>query len=251
MTLTGEVVLTGSTLALSQSYTTVTGDSYTIVSGTSVTGTFTGLANNAIVGLNGRALRINYYANNVVLTDTGAAPASYTLTVQNGSIGRSYIRYVTAVFPTGTSTDALDYVLASIGTASPLLTLTNKGLGGTDSTAYNLTGKVTRSTTNLNFDFGSEGIGGFRNLSTGDGTYVMAVDALFDGSQIVSRNFIRLAGDVNGDGEVTTADFLAARGAIMSQGSNLPNDANGDGIVNAFDILMTTKYRGRKITPPV
>ena len=73
---TGTVVLGGSTLNVSLSFTSTTGNSFTIVEGTSVTGTFAGLANNATINSNGRILRINYTATTVTLTDVGAVPVS-------------------------------------------------------------------------------------------------------------------------------------------------------------------------------
>ena len=64
--------LTGLSLALSGSYVSTAGQVFTIVSANHVTGTFNGLAENAMTSLNGRKYSVNYTSTAVTLTD--AAP---------------------------------------------------------------------------------------------------------------------------------------------------------------------------------
>jgi hypothetical protein len=71
---TGDVNLNGLDLTLSGGFTSSSGDVFTIVSAPSVSGTFNGLPENAIVPLNGRSLRVNYTATTVTLTDTPNSP---------------------------------------------------------------------------------------------------------------------------------------------------------------------------------
>jgi ELWxxDGT repeat protein len=79
--------------------------------------------------------------------------------VQNGSVGRSYVRYVTLAFGT---TQGLAAAVSSIGTATPRMSLTFAGLTGTQSLARSLTNLVSVVGTEVRIDFGINGVGGDR-----------------------------------------------------------------------------------------
>jgi hypothetical protein len=67
-----------------------------------------------------------------------------------------------------------------------------------------------------------------------------------DGNFETSRRFYRLLGDVNGDRQVDSTDVsLITAGTKASYSAIL--DTNGDGVVNASDLLYTTRAKGRKL----
>jgi VCBS repeat-containing protein len=166
------------------------------------------------------------------------------LTVQNGSAGRSYVRYVTLNF--GTSL-GLANIVSSIGTATPRLSLTFAGITGTQSIVRNLTGRVTVVGNALRIDFGVNGVGGDRNSSLGDGVYRLRVDLDGDGTLESTRNFHRLFGDVDGNGVVNDADIALVQGAQSQTGLNLVTDLNGDGVVNLTDLSNVKRRKGSKV----
>ncbi len=67
---TGSVNLAGAELNLPGSFASVTGDVFTVVRAASVTGTFNGLPQNAVIPFNGRSLTVIYTPSTVTLTDT-------------------------------------------------------------------------------------------------------------------------------------------------------------------------------------
>ncbi|UUX51135.1 DUF4347 domain-containing protein [Nisaea acidiphila] len=83
---TGSVDLTGATLSTSFGFTSATGDVFTLIANDgadAITGTFSGLAEGATFNANGRIYKISYVGdtgNDLTLTDTGAVPASATIT---------------------------------------------------------------------------------------------------------------------------------------------------------------------------
>jgi VCBS repeat-containing protein len=199
----------------------------------------------------------NSYAVTVNVDDTTVgntpdASVNYTLslqgldglTVQNGSAGRSYVRYVTLNF--GTSL-GLANIVSSIGTATPRLSLTFAGITGTQSIVRNLTGRVTVVGNALRIDFGVNGVGGDRNSSLGDGVYRLRVDLDGDGTLESTRNFHRLFGDVDGNGVVNDADIALVQGAQSQTGLNLVTDLNGDGVVNLTDLSNVKRRKGSKV----
>ena len=70
---TGTVNLAGATLNLAGGFTSAAGNLFTIVRAASVTGTFDGLAQDAIIPFNGRSLKVSYTPTTVTLMDTPAA----------------------------------------------------------------------------------------------------------------------------------------------------------------------------------
>lgn len=250
LTVDGTVNLTNVTLDVSTAaYTSQAGEIYTIVSATNLIGGFTGLPDGQIFNVGGRAMRINYSSTNVTIVDTGAIPTTYTYEVQNGIVGRSFVNTVDVTFLGAVSTAALDYMVSTIGTSNQAIKLYTLGYDNISYSEYNLAGKVTRDGTKLVFNFGTEGIGGSRNLTTGDGNWYIEMDTSLNNSWGFAESFYRLAGDVNGDRIVDDTDFNIVRAAMGSRGVNLSADANGDGVVNSQDLLMTRKYKGRNIAP--
>jgi len=146
--------------------------------------------------------------------------------VQRGMQQRSYIRYIDLVFE---SEDGLTGLLAEgrIG-------LTRYSLTGTNGVNVSLAGKATATGNRITVDFGSQGIGGSRNSSAGDGYYGLRLDTDDNGGFETVRNFYRLLGDTNGDRQVNSTDRNNVR-ARLGQTGTLDADVNGDGVVNSTD----------------
>ncbi|MFN6103858.1 MAG: cadherin domain-containing protein, partial [Planctomycetaceae bacterium] len=148
---------------------------------------------------------------NVDDTTVGGTPdasVNYTLslqplegtTVQNGSVGRSYVRYVSLNFVV---TQGLAEAVASVGTANSRIRLFFGGTTGTQSVAKTLTaGMVSLVGSQVKFDFGTPGVGGNAGTSLGDGIYRLRVDLDGDGLAEITGTFFRLFGDVDGNGLV-------------------------------------------------
>jgi ELWxxDGT repeat protein len=167
--------------------------------------------------------------------------------VQNGSVGRSYVRYVTLAFGT---TQGLAAAVSSIGTATARMSLTFAGLTGTQSMARSLTGLVGVVGTEIRIDFGINGVGGDRNSFMGDGVYRLRLDLDGDGQVDVNASFFRLFGDVDGNGVVNDTDIGLVQAAQGQSGGNLAADLNGDGLVNLTDLTNVKRRRGAKVIWP-
>jgi hypothetical protein len=190
------------------------------------------------------------------------------LAVQKQSINRSNVRYLDLVLADPTSIPDLtalnsNVVLQKIKSAS----LT----GGANITPVNLTLTATnavKTTVGWMFDFGAAGIGGNGvDTTTDDGVYQFA-NATGSSSLPGAYQFHRLLGDTNGDKVVNAADTALVNSLITSaawryNNANTPiaqgslfyvatnawaGDANGDGRVNATDINITGRWRGRRVT---
>ena len=115
----GAVDLTGVDLALTGAFVSGPGNVFTIVSATSVSNTFNGLANNAVVPFNGRLLRVNYTATTVTLTDVGLANQPPTIASNAAAVSGNEGGTVTNA---GTFSDAQGNatvtITASIGTVT-------------------------------------------------------------------------------------------------------------------------------------
>jgi ELWxxDGT repeat protein len=167
-----------------------------------------------------------------------------SLIVQNGSVGRSYVRYVTVNM--GTS-QGLAEAVASLGTATARLRLVFAGTTGTQSLNRNLTGLVTAVGNQLRIDFGVNGVGGDRNSSLGDGIYRIRLDLDGDGTIDFTTAFHRLFGDVDGNGLVNDADVGLVQAAQTQSGLNLATDLNGDGLVDLIDLNNVKRRKGAKV----
>ncbi len=129
LNVTGNVNLTGVNLVLSGSLTPTAGSVFTIVTATSVTGTFNGLANNAIVTLNGQSMRVNYTSTAVTLTDVQGSVFGPNLIVNgNGEAGgpgsasgNDLIRPIPGWTPTG------NFTVVQYGNSSGFPTTTDPG----------------------------------------------------------------------------------------------------------------------------
>jgi hypothetical protein len=186
---------------------------------------------------------------------TPDAWANYTLNlqglnstiVQKGSVGRSYVRYVSLAFGT---TQGLSDVVSSIGTATPRMSLTFAGTTGTQSLARSLPGPLSVVGTEIRIDFGINGVGGDRNSSLGDGVYRLRVDLDGDGTVDVNAKFFRLFGDVDGNGVVNDADIGLVQAAQGQTSGNNPTDLNGDGLVDLTDLNNVKRRKGAKVVWP-
>ena len=94
---------------------------------------------------------------------------------------------------------------------------------------------------------GSQGIGGNRNSTTGNGHYRMTVDADRNGTPETARHFYRLLGDTNGDRTVNSTDQSNVQAAQGRTGKNLNADVNGDGVVNSTDRDLVRKQLGKSL----
>jgi hypothetical protein len=194
---------------------------------------------------------------NVDDTTVGSTPdasVNYTLnlqgldgtTVQNGSVGRSYVRYVSLNFG---GTLGLSQAVASVGTANARIRLFFGGTSGTQAVAKTLTaGMVSLVGNQVKLDFGVNGVGGDRNSSLGDGIYRVRVDLDGDGTAEITGTFFRLFGDVDGNGVVNDTDVGLVTAAQGTSGLNLATDLNGDGFVDATDLTNVKRRKGARVT---
>jgi uncharacterized delta-60 repeat protein/CSLREA domain-containing protein len=158
--------------------------------------------------------------------------------VQKGQSQRSFVRYLDILFDQGGS-DLLNLI------SNNRLQLTRFDLDGNNGTVVPLP-TTTAVGSQIQLDFGAQGIGGNRNTNVGDGYYQIAVDMDQNGSFETVKSFHRLLGDMNGNGIVDAADktkILLAQGTPYSA----ENDANGDGAVNITDTSLVTRAFGRKL----
>jgi surface-anchored protein len=97
----------------------------------------------------------------------------------------------------------------------------------------------------LSLDWGSQGIGGNRSTTLGNGLYRLSVDIDGDGEYDVDKYFHRLFGDVDGDGSVDQADLDQI---IASIGTNDPeSDVDGNRRVNAIDRILASRSLGQHL----
>ena len=192
------------------------------------------------------------------------------LAVQKQSINRSNVRY-------------LDLVLANVSSIPDLAALNSNLVlqkvksasltGGANITASNITltsSNAVKTTVGWTFDFGTGGIGtGGASSTDADGVYQFANAT---GSPSVglpsSYLFHRLLGDANGDKVVNAADTALVntltstiawrynsgltavpQGELFYIGATKwAGDTNGDGRVDATDVNITTRWRGRRVS---
>ncbi len=179
------------------------------------------------------------------------------LTVENGAVERSYIRYV-----------EIDFNESDSQSNSELTSIVNSVNNNPNSSAaqdirlyqYNLSGTGTPNQVSvqgmlkvidhaIEIDFGAEGLGGSPNTTTADGYY--EVDIKLPNNTTAVHHFYRLLGDVTGDADVSDADLneIAAEINLSSPTGMTPlnADVNGDGTVSALDLSLATRSKGRKL----
>jgi len=191
----------------------------------------------------------------VIVTSTGASSATFalanaaptvqSLVVQQGSTGRSFVRYVDLNINDATTVSTL---VSSLSGSAPKIRITNTGLDGKAKTAVVIKGLTKASGNMIKIDFGTNGIGGNAATNVGDGSYLIEMDLDGNGSFETSQRFFRLLGDVNGDKVVDAKDTALVKASLNKSGNNLPADTNGDGKVNASDTSYVAKAQKRKIT---
>jgi parallel beta-helix repeat protein len=159
--------------------------------------------------------------------------------VQRGTAQRSYIRYIDLVFESSTGLTQL--------VNEGRFKLTRSNLSGVSPVNVSLAGKLKIVGNRVTVDFGTNGIGGNRNSTTGNGYYRLSVDADRNGSQETQRSFYRLLGDTNGDRTVNAADQSNVTAAFGRTGKNLNADVNGDGKVNSTDRDLVRKQLGKSL----
>lgn len=191
------------------------------------------------------------------------------LAVQKQSINRSNVRYLDLVLANPNSIPDLNslnsnLVLRQFKTAS----LTGGAVMGTPSNLTLDSTNCSKTTVGWTFDFGVGGIGvGGADSTTSDGVY-QVVNKPGASVTIPGYAFHRLLGDVNGDKVVDSADTALVNrltGSLawryncgltsVPQGdyfylasSKWVGDTNGDGRVNATDVNITTRWRGRRVS---
>ncbi len=159
-----------------------------------------------------------------------------SIDVQKGMAERSFVRYVDLYF---SESD----VSALLGAGR--ITLTRYGLDGSGSGVnISLGGMLSASANRIAFDFGTQGLGGNRNTTVGNGYYKISVDLDGDGTKDAYKYFYRLLGDINGDRSVNSADAHSILLNYGMAGVNLERDANGDGSINAADRVLTLRNVG-------
>jgi hypothetical protein len=187
-----------------------------------------------------------------------AAPGQLQVTgftVEHGSPGRSYIRYLDLIFneSDASSGGALTAIVSSISTASPDILIYKYDLNGTPSskTAVPLASPVSLAVVDraIEIDFGKSGLGGSPNTTSADGYYEVDIDP--PGGVAAVHHFYRLLGDVNGDHVVDQNDLNQISAAINDSApagfAPLSADVTGAGTVSALDFTQATRSKGRKL----
>jgi hypothetical protein len=179
----------------------------------------------------------------VSATFATAAPAVTGLAVQQGAVGRSFVRTVDLFF--NESGAALESLITN-----KQITLKHFKLDGTtpaSTPTVDLTDVLSVAGNRIDFDFGPNGILGNAKSTAGDGLYEIDVAGLHGAGSIDKFYFDRLLGDVNGDGQVSQLDLHAvaadvalakASGSAGTLPLTLNTDVNGDGTVNSLDARL-------------
>ncbi len=158
--------------------------------------------------------------------------------VQLGQTQRSYVRYLDTVF------DRADDLMTMINGGR--FQLTRMDLNGLNPVNVPMTSGMMGVVGNsVRMDFGTQGVGGNRNSTVGDGYYRLGIDMDGNGSYESTRSFYRLLGDVNGDRKVDATDSSLVTSAFGT--SNAERDVNGDGTVNSNDRTLVLRSVGRKL----
>ena len=184
-------------------------------------------------------------APSVAFALTNTAPTLQSIVIQQGSTGRSFVRYVDININDPATVTS---IVNSLNTSAPRITLTNTGLTGKTKKAVTIKGLAKAIGNTVRIDFGTKGIGGNAATTTADGSYLISLDVDGNGSLETSQRFFRLLGDVNGDKVVDAKDTALVAANLNKGGTNQPGDTNGDGKVNATDVSYVKKAQKRSIT---
>ena len=206
-------------------------------------------------------VEVAHNSPDISLTQTfTSTPLAYTgLTIQRASTGRSFIRYVSLNF-NKEGTDLANLYASIVANPGNYLQLLQRGIGSATNKGISLTGvKFTLVGTSIELDFGASGLGGsargaatlanyWSQLITGDGWYKLSLDlsGKSNFSTGPSGSFLRLLGDVNGDGKVDATDTDIVN-TSPSTITNQNADLNGDGFRDAVDKYLVVKSNGRNV----
>ncbi|MDB5349626.1 MAG: cya 2 [Planctomycetota bacterium] len=180
------------------------------------------------------------------LTDT-------SFSVQHGSGGRSFVRYLNLGFnqtdgPLQAIVSSVNSDAANTNPSGHKIHLYRYDLNGTAGSKVEipLQNKLSAIDHAIEFDFGTGGVGNTPSTTASDGYYEVDVD-LGNGKTGV-HHFYRLLGDVNGDSAHTVDDAdLALITADLNKTGTLATDVNGDGTVNGTDKTLASRSKGRKL----
>lgn len=254
----GTVNLTGANLLLASiSSTLAVGNSFTILSngGTgSITGTFNGLPQGAVITTNLQSFQISYTGgtNGKSVTLTVIAPTVISSSINGGAIQRSRVTQISLTF-SETITIGSNAFSMTNGSA----TITSASGGGilVNQTTSNGTTIVTLTfdSSNSNIQYGS--------LSDGYWTLTVNASAISGsktgfamGSNYTQKGIIRLFGDITGDGAVDSNDltyFGEAYGSSSGNSSYISAlDFNQDGSIDSNDLTQFGTRYGSSISGP-
>ena len=228
----------------------VTGSSLTLAGPVSVTTNALGVAispllmANSVIGIYNVQAYVNEQAS-ATFAMSNLAPTVQSMVVQQGTAGRSFVRYIDLTL---NDFGTVGSIVSSLSGTSPKITLTNTGLTGTTKKAVTLKGFVTAIGKTIHIDFGTKGLGGNTASNAADGSYLISLDLDSNGSLETTQRFWRLLGDVNGTKMVDTNDTALVNKYLNKTGINVPGDTNGDGKVNSTDVSYVKKAQKRRIS---
>ena len=227
-----------------------TGATVSFVGGSNANSDNSGVATSSPIVANGLIGKYTVTASasgapSVAFALTNTAPTLQSIVIQQGSTGRSFVRYVDININDPATVTS---IVNSLNTSAPRITLTNTGLTGKTKKAVTIKGLAKAIGNTVRIDFGTKGIGGNAATTTADGSYLISLDVDGNGSLETSQRFFRLLGDVNGDKVVDAKDTALVAANLNKGGTNQPGDTNGDGKVNATDVSYVKKAQKRSIT---
>jgi hypothetical protein len=174
------------------------------------------------------------------------------LNVNMQFVGRSWLRGLELVIVDMARAKA---ITASLTSRSPQMTLLKWATPShgvpklfVNPLQISLSDKVALTSTGVNISLGET----FTTAT--DGLYELQVDLDGDGTLETSYWFIRILGDVTGDGKVSPEDTNAIQTCLLSGQPTPPQcvsaDANGDKKINVLDLNISTFQRGRSLPQP-
>ncbi|MBX7106065.1 MAG: autotransporter-associated beta strand repeat-containing protein [Gemmataceae bacterium] len=255
----GTVNLTGATLAgtIGGGFNPAPGTVLTVIDNNGsdpVIGTFAGIAEGASTIVGGQSYSVSYVGgtgNDVTLTRLATPAKVSNLLVNNGAVQRSRVTSVTIEF------DQIVTLTGGVNGAFQLRRQSDNALVTLDGAASIIDNSGSGTKVTLFFDISGPAVDGKAgNVSLADGRYSLTAVAanITNGSGQLDGNgdgaagdnysltgtpangLFRLFGDTDGNGQVTSSDFLAFRLAFLSP--SLAFDYNGSGTVDSSDFLQ-------------